>query len=74
MARIKGWSVVFKGMRTSADVIAAALQADGIEAEVFEDQPYGSIMDAQVLVPEGQASRAQRIIDEAEKAPPEDDV
>ena len=74
MARIKGWSVVFKGIRTTADVIAASLQAEGIDAQVFEDAPYGTILDAQVLVPEGQASRAQRIIDEAQNAPQDDDV
>ncbi len=74
MARIEGWSVVFRGIRTIADVIAASLQAEGIDAQVFEDNPYGTILDAQVLVPEGQASRAQRIIDEAEKARSEDDV
>lgn len=73
MARIKGWSVVFKGIRTIADVVAASLQADGIEAQVFEDAPYGTILEAQVLVPEGQASRALRIIEEAENAPPEEE-
>ena len=71
---VKGWTVVFKGIRTTADVVAASLEAEGIDAQVFEDGPYGTILDAQVLVPEGQASRAQRIIEEAQNAPTEDDV
>jgi len=70
--RIKGWEVVFKGPQWKADVIAAALQAQGVEAESFQDIRIGPILDAQVMVPAGQASRARRIIDQAEKTPSED--
>ena len=72
MPRIKGWEVVFKGPQWKADVIAAALQAQGVEAESFQDMRIGPILDAQVMVPAGQASRARRIIDQAEKTPSED--
>ena len=64
---------MFKGERWKADVIAAALEADGLEAQVFDDQPIGTILDAQVLVPEGQVARAKRLIEEAESAPLEPD-
>ncbi len=72
MPRIKGWEVVFKGPQWKADVIAAALQAQGVEAESFMEMRIGPILDAQVMVPAGQASRARRIIDEAERTPSED--
>jgi len=70
--RIKGWEVVFKGPQWKADVIAAALQAQGVEAESFQDIRIGPILDAQVMVPACQASRARRIIDHAEGTPLED--
>jgi hypothetical protein len=70
--RIKGWEVVFKGPQWKADVVAAALQAQGVEAESFQDMRIGPILDAQVMVPAGQASRARRIIDQAEGTPTED--
>ena len=72
MPRIKGWEVVFKGPQWKADVIAAALQAQGVDAESFQDIRIGPILDAQVMVPAGQASRARRIIDQAERTPSED--
>ena len=72
MPRIKGWEVVFKGPQWKADVIAAALQAQGVQAESFQDIRIGPILDAQVMVPAGQASRARRIIDQAERTPAED--
>ncbi len=72
MPRIKGWEVVFRGPQWKADVIAAALQAQGVEAESFQEMRIGPILDAQVMVPAGQASRARRIIDEAENTPSED--
>ncbi len=72
MPRIKGWEVVFKGPQWKADVIAAALQAQGVEAESFMEMRIGPILDAQVMVPAGKASRARRIIDEAERTPSED--
>jgi hypothetical protein len=72
MPRVKGWEVVFKGPQWKADVIAAALQAQGVEAESFQELRIGPILDAQVMVPAGQASRARRIIDQAEKTPSED--
>ena len=60
---------MFKGERWKADVIAAALEAQGVEAEAFQEMRLGPIIDAQVMVPQGQASRARRIIEEAEKGP-----
>ena len=71
---VKGWSVVFKGERLQAELIAAILEADGIEVEVFGDNAYGVGIDltaARVLVPTGQASAARRVIVEAESRPVE---
>jgi hypothetical protein len=67
MPRVKGWEVVFKGPQWKADVIAAALQAQGVDAESFQEMRIGPIIDAQVMVPAGQVSRARRIIDQAER-------
>lgn len=71
---VKGWTVVYRGNRIQADVLAAVLEAHGITVEVFGDTGYGvgvDFTDAQALVPDGQASAARRLIKEAAKAPPE---
>ena len=70
---VQGWTVVFKGVRLQADVVAAALEADGIRAEVFGDNAYGvgiDLTEARIMVPDDQAEAARRIIAEAEAAPP----
>ena len=70
---VRGWTVVFKGVRLQADVVAAALEADGIPAEVFGDNAYGvgiDLTEARIMVPDDQAEAARRIIAEAEAAPP----
>ena len=72
MPRVQGWTVVFKGEQWMADVIAAALTAQGIEAEAFQEMRLGPIIEAQVMVPAGQAETARRVIREAESKPPED--
>jgi hypothetical protein len=66
---IKGWSVVFRGERIHADLIAAVLQADGIRVEVFGDHAYGvgiNLTDAQVMVPDDQAATALDLIRQGE--------
>ena len=71
---VKGWTVVFEGHRIQADLVAAALEADGLRVEVFGDNAYGvgvDLTDARVMVPDEQAQTARRIIKEAEAAPPE---
>ena len=73
---VKGWSVVFKGERLQAELIAAILEADGLRVEVFGDNAYGVGIDltaARLLVPEDQAEAARRLIKEAESAPAEAD-
>ena len=73
---IKDWTVVYEGQRLQADLVAAALEAEGFEVEVFGDNAYGVGIDltaARVLVPTGQASAAQRVIEKAESAPLEAD-
>lgn len=73
---VKGWTVVYRGHRFQAEVLAAALEAHGIRVEVFGDTGYGvgvDFSDARAMVPEGQASAARRLIKEAEKTPPEPD-
>jgi Putative prokaryotic signal transducing protein len=79
---IKGWTVIFKGQRLQAELLAAILEADGVRAEVLGDTPYGvaiDMTDARLLVPDEQAGHARRVLKEAEEAgetepedPPED--
>jgi putative signal transducing protein len=71
---VKGWAVVFEGHRIQADLVAAALEADGLRVEVFGDNAYGvgvDLTEARVMVPEEQAQTARRIISEAEGAQPD---
>ena len=71
---VKGWTVVYKGERFQAEIVAAALGAEGIEAEVFGDNAYGvgiNLTEARLMVPDSQASAARRVIREAESKPPE---
>jgi Putative prokaryotic signal transducing protein len=73
---VKGWSVVFRGERIQADLVAAVLQADGLRVEVFGDHAYGvgvNLTDARVLVPDEQAQTARELIQQAEatRADPE---
>jgi hypothetical protein len=72
---VKGWAVVFKGERLQAEIIAAALQAEGLRAEVFGDNAYGvgiNLTEARLMVPDDQAEAARRVIREAEAKPAED--
>ena len=78
---VKGWSVVFEGNRFEADLVAAALEAHGIRTEVFGFQGFGTglnLGNARILVPDGQAGAARRLIKAAETAPrrpePEEEV
>jgi hypothetical protein len=69
---IKDWTIVYEGQRIQADLVAAALEAEGFEVQVFGDNAYGVGVDltaARVLVPTGQASAARRVIVEAESKP-----
>lgn len=75
---VKGWSVIFKGERLQAELIAAILEADGIQVEVFGDNAYGvgiDLTEARLLVPDEQAGAARRLIKEAQERPlePDDD-
>jgi putative signal transducing protein len=76
---IKDWTTIYEGQRIQADLVAAALEAEGFEVQVFGDNAYGVGVDftaARVLVPTGQASAARRVIVEAESKPaePQEDV
>jgi len=74
---VKGWTIVFEGHRIQADLVAAALEADGLRVEVFGDNAYGvgvDLTEARVMVPDEQAQIARRIIKEAEAASPEADL
>jgi len=69
---VKGWSVVFRGERIQADLVAAVLQADGLRVEVFGDHAYGvgvNLTDARVMVPDEQAQTAREVILQAEQQP-----
>ncbi len=74
---VKGWTVIFKGQRFQAEILQAILQADGLRAEVFGDTAYGvgiDLTEARLLVPDDEAGTARRLIQEAEAAPPAEDV
>ena len=74
---VKGWSVVFRGERIQADLVAAVLQADGLRVEVFGDHAYGvgiNLTDAVIMVPDDQAETARGLIRQAEETPSEPDV
>ena len=77
MAGVEGWEVVYTGERLQADILAAVLDANGIEAEVFGDTAYSYAMnftDARVMVPADQAAAARKLIDHAQaelSLPPE---
>ena len=78
MSGVKGWTVVFRGGRIQADLVAAVLQADGLTVEVFGDHAYGvgiNLTDAVIMVPDDQVQTAQQIIREADERPADlDDV
>jgi hypothetical protein len=74
---VRGWTVIYEGERIQAEIVAAALQADGLQVEVFGDNAYGVGIDltaARVMVPDAQASTARRLIQKAEAAPSESDA
>lgn len=68
--------MIYEGERIQAEIVAAALQADGLQVEVFGDNAYGvgiNLTAARVMVPDGQAGAARRLIKEAEAKPPDTD-
>jgi len=72
---VKGWTVVFKGERFQAEIVAAALVAEGLRAEVFGDNAYGvgiNLTEARLMVPDEEAEVARRVIREAESKSAED--
>jgi hypothetical protein len=71
---VEGWTVVYKGERLKAEIIAAALEADGLTPEVFGDNAYGvgvDLTEARLMVPDDQADAARKLIEEADSEPPE---
>jgi aspartokinase len=67
---VKGWETVFRGERLQADLVAAVLQANGINVEVFGDTAYSvavNFTEARVLVPEDLAKSARELIKQAER-------
>ena len=71
---VKGWTVVYRGGRLQAEVLQAILGAEGIHSEVMSDTAYGAAIDlteARLLVPDGQAGHARRLLKEAEENPVE---
>jgi hypothetical protein len=76
-AGVKGWDIVFTGDRLQADILAAVLDANGIRVEVFGDNAYSyavNFTDARVLVPADQATKARKLIKQAQAelpTPPE---
>jgi len=73
---VKGWTIVFRGGRIQADLVAAVLQAEGLRVEVFGDHAYGvgiNLTDAVIMVPDDQVKVATEILRQAEQAPAEPD-
>ena len=69
MAGIEGWDVVYTGERLQADLLAAVLAANGIQAEVFGDTAYSYAMnftEARVMVPADQAAAARKLIQQSQ--------
>jgi threonine dehydratase len=74
---VRGWTIVFRGGRIQADLVAAVLQADGLRVEVFGDHAYGvgiNLTDAVIMVPDDQVETAREIIRQADEEPAEPDV
>jgi len=74
---VRGWSLVFRGERIQADLVAAVLQAEGLRVEVFGDHAYGvgiNLTDAVIMVPDDQVETAREIIRQAEEEPAEPEV
>ena len=74
---VKGWTIVFRGGRIQADLVAAVLQADGLRVEVFGDHAYGvgiNLTDAVIMVPDDQVETAREIIRQADEESVEPDV
>jgi threonine dehydratase len=72
MSGVKGWTIVFRGGRIQADLVAAVLQADGLRVEVFGDHAYGvgiNLTDALIMVPDDQVETAREIIRQADEEP-----
>ena len=68
---VKGWEVVFRGERLQADLVAAVLEANGIQAEVFGDTAYSAAMnftEARIMVPDVQAEQARELIAAADSS------
>jgi hypothetical protein len=61
---VQGWTEVFVGDRIHADIVAAALAARGLRAEVLAGR---------VLVPDDEAKIARQVVEEAEPIRPEPD-
>jgi hypothetical protein len=77
MSGVKGWTIVFRGGRIQADLVAAVLQAEGLRVEVFGDHAYGvgiNLTDAVIMVPDDQVETAREIIRQADEQPMEPDV
>jgi threonine dehydratase len=73
---VKGWTIIFRGGRIQADLVAAVLQAEGLRVEVFGDHAYGvgiNLTDAVIMVPDDQVKAAKEIIRQAEQARAEPD-
>jgi hypothetical protein len=70
MPGVSGWTVVYRGSRLQAEIIAAALAADGLDPQVFGDSAYSASIDftdARLMVPDAQAATARRRIAEADR-------
>ena len=66
--------MIYEGERIQAEIVAAALEADGLQVTVFGDNAYGvgiNLTLARVMVPDGQAGTARRLIKKAEATPAE---
>lgn len=69
VSSVEGWAIVYRGERLRADLVAAVLQANGIEVEVFGDTAYSvavNFTEARVFVPQESAEAAREVLKQAE--------
>jgi hypothetical protein len=60
---VKGWTEVYVGDRTGADVLRAVLRANGLHPSVLGQPPWRST----VLVPDAEAGDAVRLVRQSQE-------
>jgi hypothetical protein len=70
----KGWTRIFQGSRLEADLVVAVLEASGLHPTSLGGiGEYAAVdyYDSQVLVPDGEAESARKVLETDLKSSPE---